>query len=128
MLKISTQQLSILDEASASIFRRRLVTFLRTEIPEATSSMNDTALAEHIIESEQRAAKYNIKSEAGIAQFVCLTFAVGSNFDEFPEVQDYLQYPDLDTEEKLDELVNYLNALEDDPNVQPSDVLLTPEE
>lgn len=124
MLKIRIEQMEALNQAASSAFYQRLIRFLRKEIPEATSSMDETALIKHIIESEQRAAQYNIVSEAGIAQFVCLTFAAGPEFDAIPEVRDYLEQPGLNAEEKLDELINYLNALEDDPDTNPLDVLL----
>ena len=110
MLKIRTEQMEVFNQTASSAFHRRLVRFLRKEIPEATSPMDDTTLMKYIVESEQRAAKYNIVSEAGIAQFICLTFAAGPEFDEIPEVHDYLEHPDLSAEEKLDELINYLRA------------------
>ncbi len=124
MLKIRTEQIEVFNQTASSAFHRRLAGFLRKEISEATCLMDDAALMKHIVASEQRAAKYNIVSEAGIAQFVCLTFAAGSEFDEIPEVHAYLIHPELNAEEKLDELINYLNALEDDPGVNPLDVLL----
>ena len=128
MLKISSEQLEKLNETTTLAFHRRLMKFLREELCEVTSSMDDNALRKRIIEGERRALKYDIESEAGIAQFVCLTFVGDPKFDELPEVQNYLQKSDLSSEEKLDELINYLDALEDDPNTKPSDVLLTPEE
>lgn len=127
MLTIRSEQLNVLDQASTASFHHRLMLFLRKEIPEATSSMDDVALMEYLIESERRASRYDIESEAGVAQFVCLTFAAGLKFDELPEVQSYLQQPGLEPEEKLDELVNYLNALEDNPDTNPAEVLLAPE-
>lgn len=76
--------------------------------------MEDVALLERITESERRASIYGIESEAGIAQFVCLTFVAGPIFDEIPEVQAYLKEPGLDAEEKLNELAEHLAALEDE--------------
>lgn len=128
MLTIRAEQMAALDEAASSRFHNRLMVYLREEIPGATSGINDEALMQHIIDSERRAAKYNIESEAGIAQFVCLTFAAGADFDEIPEIQEYLQQQDLSGEEKLDELVNYLDALENDQGATPSDILLQPED
>lgn len=128
MLKFRSEQIDVLDEATTERFYRRLLTFLREEIPEATSSMDDEALTERIIESEKRAAQYDIESQAGIAQFVCLTFVAGPRFDEIPEIREYLRQSEPHGEEKLDELVNYLDALEDDPDAKPADILLQPED
>ena len=46
MLTIRSEQLNVLDQASTASFHHRLMLFLRKEIPEATSSMDDVALME----------------------------------------------------------------------------------
>lgn len=128
MFKMRSEQIDAFDKASASLFHRRLMSFLRLEMPEATTAMSDNDLLKYIVDKERRAEQYNITSDAGIAQFVCLSFAISEDFDELPEVKAYLQGDDLDPEEKLDELVNYLDALGDDPEARPEDTLLEPEE
>lgn len=127
MLTIRKEQLIKLDQKTTQAFHKRLLLFLRKEIPEATATMDDIALMEHIVESERKASKYKIESEAGISQFVCLTFVAGLEFDGIPEVHEFLTMEGFNPEEMLDELVNYLSALEENANAQPIDVLLTPE-
>lgn len=122
MLRIRAKQMALVNEASAAAFHWRLVTFLRKEIKDA-ASLSDDELLERIFEGERRAAQY-IESEAGIAQFVCLTFAVGLMFDEIPEVRALLQQSQFSAEEKLDELINYLDALEDNPQTNHLEMLL----
>lgn len=114
MLKIRKEQMEVLDQSTRVDFHQHLVTFLRDELPEATAAFDDTALLEQILESERRAAVYGIESDAGIAQFVCLTFLAGPTFDEIPAVNAFLKEPGMDPEQKLEELVEYLAALEDE--------------
>jgi len=111
-MRLGKEQLAAMDSAARENFRKRLIAFLREELPDETASMDDTALRQRIVYSEQRAAPYGIESEAGIAQFVCLTFLAGPEFDEIPDVKAFLETPDeeLTSEEKLDQLVEELAA------------------
>lgn len=107
---IGKEQLSAMNEMARENFHKRLIAFLREEIPEETATMDDAALRHRIVYSEQRAEPYGIESEAGIAQFVCLTFLAGPEFDAIPEVKAFLETPneDMTSEEKLDQLVEEL--------------------
>jgi hypothetical protein len=116
MLKLRKQQLETFEKAAQVDFHQRLLTFLRTELPEDTASLEDADLLERIKDSERRASAYDILSEAGISQFTCLTFMAGPTFDEIPEVHAYLQEPGLEPEEKLEELVDYLATVENEEN------------
>jgi hypothetical protein len=127
MFIIKLEQLNKLDQIANQAFHKRLLLFLRNEIPEGTATMSDAELMQRIVESERRASKYKIESEAGISQFVCLTFSAGLAFDDIPEVREFLTLEGFNPEEMLDELVNYLSALEENVNAQPIDVLLAPE-
>jgi hypothetical protein len=114
MLKLRKEQMSALEKASQEDFHRRLLRFLRQEMPELKDEFSDADLLERIAESERRASTYGIVSEAGISQFVCLTFVGGPAFDEIPEVNSYLREPEGEPEQKLDELVDFLAALEEE--------------
>jgi hypothetical protein len=107
---LGKKQLAAMNQMAHENFHKRLIAFLREEIPEETASMDDAALRQRIVYSEQRAAIYGIRSEAGIAQFVCLTFYAGPEFDEIPDVKAFLETPDeaMTSEEKLDRLVEEL--------------------
>jgi hypothetical protein len=107
---IGKAQLAAMNEMARENFRKRLIAFLREEIPEETASLDDSGLLQRIVYCEQRAAPYGIESEAGIAQFVCLTFMAGPDFDSIPEVKAFLETPHeaMTAEEKLDLLVEEL--------------------
>ena len=109
-MRLGKGQLAAMNEAARENFRKRLSTFLREEIPEETAPMDDFALRQRIVYSEQRAEPYGIESEAGIAQFVCLTFLAGSEFDEIPAVKVFLKSPQtaMTAEERLDYLIDQL--------------------
>jgi hypothetical protein len=109
-MRIGKQQLAAMNEMALENFHKRLIAFLREEIPEETASMDNSALRQRIVDCEQRAEPHGITSEAGIAQFVCLTFSAGPEFDEIPEVKTFLETPDeeMTTEQKLDQLVEEL--------------------
>lgn len=110
MLEIQSEQMKSLQQATKQRFHEQLKQFLREEIPEETSAMSDQSLLERIANSERRAAKYGIVSQSGIAQFTCLTFIAGPEFDEIPEVNELLtdSTSDLDPEERLEILVEEL--------------------
>ena len=111
-MRLGKEQLAAMDEMARESFHKRLIAFLRKEIPEETVSMDDAALRQRIAYSEQRAALHGINSEAGIAQFVCLTFLAGLEFDEIPDVKAFLETPneEMTSEDKLDQLVEELGG------------------
>jgi hypothetical protein len=110
MLEIQPDQMKSLQQATKQRFHQQLKEFLREELPEETAAMSDQSLLDRIMDSDRRAAKYQIESQSGIAQFVCLTFAAGPGFDEIPEVRELLTDPtsELDPEERLELLVEEL--------------------
>lgn len=110
MQKIRPDQMAQFDQFAKDDFHRRLAEYLRTELPDETSEMDDVALRQHIQESEQRANQYGVRSESAVAQWTCLTFAAGLHFDEIPEVNDYLTSPDPEVtqEQKVSLLVDEL--------------------
>jgi len=118
MLKLPSKQIEMLNKEPTSAFHNQLMTFLRKEISEATSEMDGDALQKYIVNSEKRAEKYNINSEAGIAQFICLTFVAGPEFDEIPEVKNYLMESNIDPDEKLIELIKYIDSMKDNKALQ----------
>lgn len=109
-MRIRGEQFESLDSAARDDFRRRLAAYLRAELPEETAEFDDAALGELISEAERRASGYGITSEAGVAQFVCVTFIAGPAFDDLPLVRQYLSEPGADAEQRLAELVDDLAA------------------
>lgn len=104
--QMSLEDLKQIDLSPRVDFHYRLIQFLRQELPEETSRMDDPVLLERIRESERRGARYGVESEAGISQWVCLTFLAGPDFDDMPEVKSYLMEPQLSPDEKMEELVS----------------------
>ena len=110
MLEIQPEQMRALEQSTRLRFHNQLKEFLREELAEETASMSDQSLLDQIADSERRAKKYGIESQSGIAQFACLTFVAGADFDEIPEVRELLADPtsDLEPEERLELLVEEL--------------------
>lgn len=109
MIAIRPDQFEAFEQVAANQFRQRLAAFLRAEIPEEAGPMPPDELDARIRDAERRAAKYRISSEAGVAQFACLTFYAGPEFDEAPEVRDFLERTDnMTQDEKLDRLIEEL--------------------
>jgi hypothetical protein len=113
MFKVRQDQMDEFDSAARKYFHARLAEFLRTELPEETAPMDDPKLLEYIAESERRAARYGVETERGIAQWTCLTFAAGMDFDTLPEVHAFLEDPDwisVTPDERVELLVDMMNA------------------
>lgn len=110
-MHLSDDQIAEMNSRARERFRKNLCAFLRDEIPEETSLLDDRELLERISICEQRSEKYGITSDAGIAQFVCLSFLAGPTFDDIPEVQAMLviQDDDMSVEERLEALVDELS-------------------
>lgn len=112
MFRISRQQMEGMERIAKIDFHRRLLKFLRQEMGEALQCMDEGPLLEQVIKFEQRAARYGIRSEAGIAQFACLSLTVGVALDDIAEVRHFLEQEGMEPEDRLRELVDYLGALE----------------
>lgn len=109
MLRVRAEQMEALDKAAQAIFHTQLLKFLRQEMPEQTAEFSDEDLRKRIAESERRAATYGIVSNAGVAQFLCLTF-IDPAFDEIPAVHAYLKEPSDDPEGRLSNLIDHLEG------------------
>lgn len=108
MLVIRSDQIEALTAAASEDLNQRLIAFLREEMPVQTSDYDDRALLDLICEAKQKAKSFNILSDAGIAQFMCLTLAAGLEFWEEAAVTAYLNAPGDDTEERLNNFVECL--------------------
>lgn len=109
MLRIRPEQYTAFEEAAHADFHRRLTQYLRAELPEQTAEMDDRALAHRVADAERRATAHGVVTENGVAQFACLTFLGGPEFDQMPEVREYLHEENgLTPDEKVETLVDYL--------------------
>ena len=111
MLTIRKQQLDHFDEDAWEAFRRRLATFLRTEMAEETEHLDDDQLYAFVVSCEQRAKGYGIETEQGFALFTSLSVEMNQFIDDLPEIKKELaQSPD--PEQLLGLLVDVLSMLE----------------
>ncbi len=108
MFTIRKDQLAALEDSWRADFYRRMAARLREFLPEQTRPLDDATLLARVADGDRRARKYGIQTERGIVQFLGLTFMAGPRFDELPQVQAYLRFPDLHPDRKMDILVDYL--------------------
>jgi len=111
MFKISKGQMTEVDRLVRDGFHRRLAAFLRVELPEETTVLDDVALAAFILESEQRALLHGIETELGIARWACFRLAAEPDFDRHAEFKEYMNVPGMNPERKLELLIEQYNAL-----------------
>lgn len=81
-----------LDAAALDQFVHRLSKFLRETLPEPTRRYDDASLTAYIHSTRDHAAAYGIRSEYGVASFVCIRLLVG-DIRGVPEVHAFLSEP-----------------------------------
>ena len=97
-MRIRTEQMGALDNAATADLYHRIALYLRRKLPDHTSDLNDATLLQRVTANASKANRYGVKTDKGIAEFVCIAFVAGENFDELPEIRTYLQLnadPDL---------------------------------
>lgn len=124
MLQISEEHLAIADEIARKNFHQRLRDYVRDKLPEETDTTPDSKLLAYITEQDQIAGEHEIKTEQGIARWVCLSLREEENFHQQPKFKDYFEYPGKPPAEKRLELyVDYFCSLEKDPTAKVGDSL-----
>ena len=108
MFRIPRQQLEALDRIASADLHERIADFLRAEMAEETAELSDAELLALIRRAHAKAATHGIESDAGIAQYVCLSLEAGLDFGDQPEIAQFLAEPGADPEEQLDYLVDLL--------------------
>jgi hypothetical protein len=87
MITIRKQQMKHFDDGAAEDFRRRLVGFIRAEMPDDAAGKSDEDLHELVMESQRRGAEYKVETERGIASFACLSLLFAQPADEVPQIK-----------------------------------------
>ena len=105
MIKIRPDQLTQMEEARHSEYHASLSRFLRKEFPQLVGGQDDAELSKQIAAASPRARVYGIRSARGTAAFVGLWLAAGPSFDEDPEIQRFLTWPNLCPELKIRNLM-----------------------
>jgi hypothetical protein len=98
---IRSEQVTEFRSAQSQAFERRLISFLRLNLPIGTKEMTDHQISERISFCKHHGKSYDIDSESGIAMFVCLTFLPGTRFYEIPAVDKFLRRPTPSGNQKL---------------------------
>jgi len=122
MLIIRKEQMELFEKAARRQYRQRLAQWLREVLPTETAAYNDSALLDWIKLIEERAARWQVVTQYGVAQWASLSLVCGHRFDEHPSFRDYFSIPVLNPDDKLDALVEGINdACEvDDGCLSPS--------
>ncbi len=127
MLEISQEQMEKADVKARVHFHRRLRNYVREKLPEKTESISDSNLLTYIAEQDQIAGEHEIRTERGAAKWVCLSFDLGENFYQKEPVKGYFNSQDPQNlpsaETKLQILVEYLIAKQDDPSLKIETVI-----
>lgn len=98
---IRGEQMGALDNAATADLHHRIALYLRRKLPDHTNHFNDATLLQKVTASASKADKYGVKTDRGIAEFVCIAFVTGENFDEVPDIQTYLTQPNFDPDFKI---------------------------
>ena len=112
MVQISNEQLKVFQQATRADFQLRLATFMRTELPDETEHMSDAELLEFVETAQATSERHGVESEAGIAQYACMSLELGPHFGDEPEIADFLQAPGSEPEDQLDDLLELLTDVE----------------
>jgi len=119
MLEISQEQMEKADVKARVHFHRRLRDYVREKLPDETSQMPDSKLLTYIAEQDQIAGEHEVKTEQGVAKWVCLSFGLGAGFYQQPEFKNYFDSPEPPiAETKIVLLVDYLHARQQNPNTK----------
>jgi hypothetical protein len=86
----------------------RIACAIEPFIPFIGSRTNKNALAAIVVQAEQKAAKYGIVGEHGIAVFALLMAAVNGDFEAMPPVRAYLTMTGLDGDSKMNLLAEIM--------------------
>ncbi|MDB5859940.1 MAG: hypothetical protein JWQ76_3629 [Ramlibacter sp.] len=110
MLKVSADQLKVLQDRSGTEFDAMLTQFLRDEFPTETAGLPDTQL-QRICERVVEAARgFGIDEAVPIAQLACLAVSTQGQILTQPDVVAYLSDPGLPPTQRVQLLVDELSA------------------
>lgn len=108
MLEIRDAQMREFERAARANFHRRLTTLFRQELPEKTKDLDDATLLSRIAAADVKAQSHGIETERGIARFAGISLLAGPDFDEAPPVKEFLNYPGLKPDERIELLSEQL--------------------
>lgn len=110
---IRNEQMAQIERAQQNNFHQLVVDFLKKEMPDIVASIPRERLDRVINNAKQRAAQYGIDEPVPLTQFICITVAAGEGFDQQADINLYLKDTSLDQTEKMQALIDQIEAAED---------------
>jgi hypothetical protein len=101
MFRLQERHLAALRPVAETDFVKRLMRYVRDEIPQATDGVDDKVLEQRVRLGIARAKSYRLTIERNIALFVALMFEFAPNFDAHPHVRKILLDPALPTQTRM---------------------------
>jgi hypothetical protein len=108
MMIIRREQLGAFEGAAQETFRREVAAYLRKHLPGHTATISDEELDAKILRWQARAARHVVVTERAIAKWCFLSLATKDEFDELPEIRDYLAQPAPEPSIKVSTLMDAL--------------------
>lgn len=106
MLVIREQQIETLQQHAEEDFVERLMKHLRETQDAETFELDDEELRRRVEFGIEKARGYELTWEKPIVFFVRLMFSIAPNFDEQENIQDVLDAPFDEPNEKMDYLLD----------------------
>lgn len=113
MLNFKEDQARQVDEQHAAKFLRELADFLREEFAEELAKVDDAALLRMCRTVIDEADSLGIDQQGPIAQLACLAIGTAGGILREPEIREYLSNEELGQEERVQLLVDMLDAEDD---------------
>jgi hypothetical protein len=98
----TNKQVEFFDAVINEKFHRKILAIIRDCFKNKTDSMPDEKLLKRIKEDHMTANKFDMKTERGIARFICLGFMLEQKFYTRPEFIELFNYKNVDKEECVD--------------------------
>ncbi len=113
MLNFNEDQAAQIDDRHAATFRRELAAYLRAEFHEELAQVDEGALMRICETVIDEAASLGIDEQAPIAQLACLAIGTAGGILRQPEMRAYLANDELGQRERVQLLVDMLDAERD---------------
>lgn len=110
MLKISPEQMQVLQLEEDRKFARVVAAYLRTEHSDAVAVLDSANLEARILMGFTAARRHRLTWRSSLQAFVVLMFLTSPRFDEHPAVQRVLDDPALAANSQLDVLMERTSA------------------
>lgn len=121
LMKISYEQMRILDENAARSFENRMVRHIARVFPEHLRKLGESRARKLIREGVVKAATYGIQAELPVALFIDLMVSIDPEFDTLPALrwaQDILNDKKYSGKSRMNMIYYQLPYKENEANLQ----------